>query len=156
MLSKKFLRRLRIIRMFSPGYDPQATVMDRRGFCFEHWPADANGLSAEEAFFFWESRGETWACRDIAGLQDLRERKAGMDITVSMWKEDFKNAMNRKHSGGYFFARGELYDMARHYPVSFLKEIGLLDIVGLTMRQLGRSMGSIVRQYGIVYPGKAK
>ena len=137
-MTPKFKRRLRIIRLFSPGYNPRARV-DGTIEPFDGPKVTGEPVSAEEAFFIWESRGAVAECYEPEALKKLVEQKAMMDLCVSMWRDQFefyrREVYIKQITRWPMFT--ELCELTDKYPVSFLREIGLLDFGNITVKELG-------------------
>ena len=134
-MTTKFIRSLRIINKFPCGYDPQATVFS----CAQDQQPDPHGASAGEALFIYESTGRVVPCADPDAFRVMRQRKAAMDLTIAMWKEDMEIYYR---AGAMSGTRWPCFVLARDIvlsgiPASFLKQIGLLDLAHITIRELG-------------------
>lgn len=133
MNQKKWRSHWNILKRFSVGYDARATVMTSAGSV-----SDPDGVAPEEAYWMFQERGEMRATTDAARVTELLQRKSAMDLTVAMWKEtirDYQRATSAYERLGA--PQAMVMELSLEFPVSFLNGVGLLKMVGLTLRQLG-------------------
>lgn len=103
--------------------------------------------SPEDAYWLWQERGIITACSDPVRFRELCERKAGMDLTIAMWKAEIKQMQSSASVLERILApQSIVLDLCAEFPVSWLKQIGLLDLVGLSVRQCGLRRGSKIAQ----------
>ncbi len=140
--SKQFIRMLRIIGRFSTGYNPHVNVYLQFDFT-KGKPYDGIPLNAVEAFYLWESEGVNAYsnCSDKEGFRELIERKSCMDLTVQMWKETIKD-YGPWTSHGRVACIGLIGELAREFPITWLQQIGLLELVGTDIRKIGQFNGA--------------
>lgn len=138
MNAKKWRRHWNILKRFSPGYDPQAGVVETT----TDWPLGT--ATPEEAYWRYQERGERMPCADPAKVRELLQRKAGMDLTVGMWKDTIRECQRGTTAyEKWAVPQSMVVELAGEFPVSFLDGIGLCAMVGMTIKQIGMRLGKI-------------
>jgi hypothetical protein len=141
-MNKKFIikwrRHWNVLKRFSTGYNPNAAVIGK----MTEENDDPSGCSPEEAYWAYQERGIILPCSNQVKKNEYLERKACMDLTVSMWKETILE--NQKSSSAYvrvLVPQAEVLELAAAFPISFLEKVGLLKMVDLTIKQCGFRLG---------------
>lgn len=89
-------------------------------------------LDAEEALYVWESFGEDPynKCREPERFIELIERKDGMNLTISMWKETIRDFAKDGPLGKWANLQ-TLLDIEEDNPVEWMEQIGLFKLVDI-------------------------
>ena len=135
---KKWRSHWNVLKRFSPGYNPRAAHGQFQYNEIPHGPT-----TPEEAYWLFQARGiHPIECMDSKSFYSLCERKAGMDLTIAMWKEEVRDYQRGVTAYERVVVPQSItIEKCGEFPVSFLERIGLLKMVGLTIKQVGMRRG---------------
>lgn len=146
--AKQCRRHWNILKRFTPGYNPAVNVFGE--FTPKGRPAGKVTRSGIEAYWLYQERGELHPTDQPEVFRDIYERASCKTLTIEMWKDTIRsffctdsidNTCQCRHLWtGVLAAQSFVLELAADFPVSWLDSVGLLKMVGLTIRQVGWRM----------------